>query len=100
MQLDEVFGDRQPQPQAPCLARRRRISLTESLEHMRKKFGRDALPIVADGDTYAAAGRHGAYLDAAARWSELDAVVEQVPENLLNASGVGGDRRQTGFYER
>jgi len=53
--------------------------------------GRDAWPIVAHFDANAATGQVRAEFDAAAFWSELDSVAEEVHQHLLEPDGIGAD---------
>src|SRR5207249_4516565 len=64
------------------------VPLTESLEHVRKERGIDALARVADDDFHLPVGAQHTDLHAAASRSELDRVRKQVPEDLLQAVGV------------
>ena len=97
VQLHEVLGNRQPEPQAPRPPRRRRIGLAEAVEHVRQEISRDALAGVLDqdSDTHSSAVAD----DTSTRppgTRELHRVVQQVPENLLDAAAIGVNARQRG----
>ena len=94
VQLDEVLGDRQAEAQPPRRSRRRRIGLTEAIEHVGQEFRCDALARVVHGNLHRSRLPRCLHLDAAARSGELDGVVQDVPEDLLHAPPVGLDARQ------
>ncbi len=50
MQLDQALDDRQPEPQAAEVARRRGVPLAEPLEQMRDEIRVDANPGVRNAD--------------------------------------------------
>src|SRR5215472_5714676 len=90
MQLDELAGERQPEPGALHLLLGR-PHLTELLEDGLLVLRRDAHASVADGYLHTAVGRRRANLDPTAFWRELDRVREQVQQHLFDLAFVGAD---------
>ena len=100
MQLGEVLGNRQAQAEAPRPSGRGRIGLSETVEDVRQELGRNSLAGVGDDNPHAlVVGGHG-HVDAAAGARELDRVVNQIPENLLDATAIRRDARQVGVTGR
>ncbi len=83
MELDDVLGDREPEPQAPLGPRRRAVGLTEAVEDERKEVGPYPAPGVGDGEIHPRVGPVQARADTAALSRELDRVLQDVPERLL-----------------
>src|ERR1043165_3404313 len=97
MKLDQMANDREAQTKTTETPRRRTVRLSKTIEHARQKLGRDSLARVAhrDGRVRVVAGN--ANVDLAAVWGELHCVRKQVPNDLLQAGRVGGDRTETGL---
>src|SRR5215475_1393298 len=91
MQLDELAGERQPEPGALHLLVRR-PHLPELLEDRLLILRRDADPSIAHGDLHAAVRRPPPYLDPPALRRGLDCVGEQVQQYLLDLALVGTNR--------
>jgi hypothetical protein len=93
VRLRQVADDRQPQSKAAMFPGMGTVRLPESLECMREEFASHSHARVAhvDRDAGAFIDRTHLDLDAAARWSELHRVRQQVPENLPEPIGVAGD---------
>src|SRR5207245_8916819 len=86
VQLDQVVDDREPETQATMRSRAPSVGLLEGLEDVRQELRLDPLALVADGDEGLAVGAPEPQEDAAAPRGELDAVREQVPHALLEAT--------------
>ena len=87
-----------PRPHVPRVVRR--IGLSETVEDVGQELGRDSLAGVGDDNPHAlVVGGHG-HVDAAAGARELDRVVNQIPENLLDATAIRRDARQVGVTGR
>ena len=96
MQLDEVMGDRQTDAEAAVFARELGVGLAEHLEDVAQEGFRDARAVVADGDLGGRLVAAQADLDRPALGCELDGVGQQVPDDLLQAIGVGDGRSGVG----
>src|SRR5206468_1366475 len=92
VQLDQMLDDREAEPAAAVRARTRRIGLAEAVEHVREELGRYARTVVANRDLHGVLRRFDAESDVTAFGRELDRVVENIPGDLLQSSGVAGER--------
>src|SRR5207302_11457129 len=88
VQLDELPGERQPEPRAFVLAGGADADLTELLEDRPLVFRCDADAGVADGDFDGTVGRRRSEPDPPAGGGELDRVGEEVEDDLLDLSLV------------
>src|SRR6185369_13525182 len=89
--------DREAKSETAKTARRRTISLQEAIEDARQKFLLDALARVLHRHARVRAVLLNSHTDLAGVRSELHGVGQQVPDDLLQARGVGGNRTQTWF---
>src|SRR5512138_1421397 len=89
MQFYQSLGDGETQSQPAELSRDGALGLFERPEDPADGFGRDAFTAVGDLDNRTTIGGVTSDAHAAAAWCELDRVLEQVPEHLLKAVGVG-----------
>src|SRR3989441_7271405 len=96
VQLDQALGQRQPEAGPFLLARVVARSLPELLEDDRLVFLWDADPRVRDGDHDALSVRLCIHGDRAVLLGELHRVGEQVDEDLLHRTLVGGHRTDRG----
>ena len=64
------------------------VRLPESIEHVRKEVGIDALPAVMHFDSYVRLLLRQTNTDSPARRSELDRVPQQIPEHLLQPAAI------------
>ena len=86
-----------PRPRPPWLRVDAAVGLAEPVEDVGQEIRADAHAVVAHPDLgVAVAGALQADLDAAAGRGELDGVREQVPDHLLQAVGIAGDRPASG----
>src|SRR5215471_18588384 len=90
MQLDELSGERQPEP-GPLDLLVRRAHLPELLEDRLLILWCDAHAGVGDGDLGYAVVHRGAHVDPAVLGRELEGVGEQVQEDLLHLPFVTPD---------
>src|SRR5262245_18537667 len=88
MHFDELLGDRQTETEPAVLACDARITLAETLEHIWKKFRRDADAGVADDQLEVRIGVLQANLHPRTAIGELHSVGHQIPENLLQPLGI------------
>ena len=86
--FDQALGDREPQPEAAELARHARILLLEGVEYPGDGLGLDADAAVVDLDDDMRLLAIAAYADASSLGCELDGVVDEVPQDLLQARDV------------
>ncbi len=97
-QFGEALADREPQPGAAVLARRRRIGLRERLEQPAHAFGRQPDAGVAHGERQLGlpvrGGRRGHREHDLAALGELHRIGEQVEDDLAQPGHVADDRRQ------
>ena len=100
VQLDDVADDRQAQAEAAGLARRAGVGLAEPLEHERQELRLNADAGVADDDLDVRVDALEPHLHAAALRRELDGVRQQVPDHLLQAIGIAGDRADARIEQR
>src|SRR5262245_46377334 len=91
MQLHQVFDKRQTEAEAAVPSGARCVGLPEAVKDKRQEIRADAFARVAHGDAYVRVYSFQARFDAAYLRGELDGVGEQVPDHLLQASGVAGD---------
>src|SRR6266481_4663859 len=89
VQLDDVSHDGEPEPEAAVSAADRCLALSEAVEDERKELVANALARVADRDPRHRVAALEPDVDAAARRRELDGVGEEVPDHLLQATGIG-----------
>ena len=92
MELDEMAHDPQPESQPPELPPRPAVSLAEAFEQMRSDFRLESNSRIADGQAYLLIVARKRDTNLAARRRELDRVRQQVPNHLLEAVGIDGDR--------
>src|SRR5689334_5604924 len=92
MEFDEVTGDPEAQSEARVLACRAAVSLPKPLEYMRKEIGFDSDPRVADGDFDVRVDPLESYLYSSLFGCEFHRIGDQIPDDLLQAVGVAGDR--------
>ena len=83
-----------PRPLPPNRRVVEAIGLAELVEDVGQGVGRDADAGVGDGELDPGVGGAGGDGDAAAL-GELDGVAGQIEQDLVEALGVGGDRRHT-----
>jgi len=92
VKLRELLGNRQSEPESAVLARKARVGLSKSLEHIRQELRRDAAAGVAHRELHVGVHPREAQLNLAAARGELDRVGEEVPENLLQSIRISRDR--------
>lgn len=97
MQLDKVLRDRQTQSESKRSAGRRRILLAKPIEHVRQKRRSNALPVILHGDSQSVSGCQQVKLDPARLLRELDSIVHEIPQHLLQPSGIADDFGPFGF---
>src|SRR5216683_6784097 len=90
MELDEVLGDREPEP--AVAAGRQLLLLGEAVEDVWQAVEADPLPGVDHLDPGTGAGGLEANLDSAAVGCELDRVREKDGEDLVKPLGIGDER--------
>ncbi len=92
MPVDDGFADGETQAEAGGVSSRRGVTLFEGVENTEEPVWVDAdagvLKLDANG---AGAGIAGADVDVGAFGAELDGVLHEVPEHLLEASGIATD---------
>ena len=88
VKLDQVAGDREPDPEPALRARRRAVGLAEAVEDVGEELGRHARARVADLDRELALAAGEGDRHAPVRRRELDRVRDEVPDDLLQAVGV------------
>src|SRR5580704_5747156 len=96
MQFDQLLDDSQSESKSTMPAGGRRIPLLKAVENVRQELGCDALASINYADLDFCAGVFEQYLDFPILGSELDGVVQKVPENLLQAIRIPGDRSGKG----
>jgi len=74
VRLDQLFGDRQSEPETAVRAAVRAVGLAESIEGITEKLGLDSCSGVADGDLDRVLTMRQAGFNAAAFLGELDCV--------------------------
>src|SRR5438045_9684664 len=72
VRLDDLFHDREPEPEASVRARGGRVGLPEWFEHVRKKLVRNALAAVAHDHLGGAVRRVQTHTDSSPFRCELD----------------------------
>ena len=97
MELDELLDDGEAQAEAAVHARRRGVLLPEALEHVREKIGPDADAGVRHADLDVGVDALEPDLHPPAAGRELDGVRQQVPDDLLQAVRIAGDRPGRGI---
>jgi len=90
VQLDDLAGDGQAQPQSPFSTRGLAPGLSKLLEHVGQEGGRDAGSGVLHRYLHLPVHRLDAHAHRAAFGGELDGVGEEVPQHLLQPAGVSG----------
>src|SRR5499426_464830 len=96
MQLDQVFDERQSKAESAVPSGARRVGLAEAFKDIGQEIRADAFARVAHGDANVRVHALQARFDAASLRGELDRVGEQVPDHLLQAGGVTGNRTNFG----
>src|ERR671928_1656779 len=86
-----MSDDCEPESEPAVLPRRRAVGLSEAVEDVRQKVGRNPLPRVANGDARLREQALDADLDDAARDRELHRVREHVPDDLLKPRRIARD---------
>jgi hypothetical protein len=74
--------------------------LVEAVENVRQKIGCDAFTGIRYADFHLCAGPFEQHLDLSVLGSELDSVVQEVPEDLLQAVRIAGNRPGKGIQQR
>ncbi len=88
VQLGQVSGQRQADPQSPVRARGRAVPLAESIERVRQKIRRDSDPVVGDLKDGGVGLPRQPHVDVPPVRRELHRVRNQVGDNLLQAIGI------------
>ncbi len=83
--------DRQTESEAAVLAGESRVTLAEPLENVRQEFRLDPGAGISHRDRHRLAIAFDAHLDVAVPGRELDGVGNEIPDNLLQPIGIGGD---------
>ena len=91
VEIDEVFDDREPQSKAAVGAHGGGIGLAKALEDMGDEFRQKSFAGISDLDFHHPVDAANGDENFAAGGREFDGVGEEVPKNLLNSSGVGGN---------
>src|SRR5215468_10798969 len=91
MQLDQIFNERQAKAESAVPSGARRVGLSEAVKDIGHEIRADSFARVAHGDANVRVHALQARFYAASLRGELDRVGEQVPDHLLQASGVAGD---------
>ena len=94
VELDDVADDREAQPEPAVRPRGHALGLTESVEHVGKELGGDALPRVGHADLRLALHARQPHHDATAGRRELHGVGEEIPDHLLQAVGIAHEGRR------
>src|SRR5215468_8540496 len=96
MQLDQVFDERQAEAEAAIPFGARCVGLSEAVKDIGQEIRADAFPRVAHCNANVWVYALKAHFDATSLRGELDRVGEQVPNHLLQAGGVTGNRTNFG----
>jgi hypothetical protein len=91
MSLNQVADDGEPKPKPTVGSGRGPVSLTKAVEDVRQKLRTNALARIGDDHFGARVGALYAHLYAPAFGREFHGVKKQIPDNLLQASGITGD---------
>src|SRR6185503_7719121 len=78
MQLHQVPHDREPEPESALSSRDRTLSLTNTVEHVWQKCGRDAFTRITDRQTRCRLNTSEIDVNATAALCELDGIGQQV----------------------
>src|SRR5215217_6878082 len=97
MKLNQVSHDREAESESAKTSCRGTIGLTKSIEYARQKLPLDALARVFHSHTRIRSMLLDAHTDLSAMWCELHRIRQQVPDDLVQARRVGGDRAESGF---
>src|SRR5690349_9269940 len=91
MELDELFDDRQAEPEAAVAARGRRIRLTEAIEDVRQECRIHAFTVVGDFHDELRTGTAERDGHEAILLREFHGIGQEVPEHLLQAIRIASD---------
>jgi len=92
VQFYQAADDGEADAEPAVLARAGAVGLTEVLEDVRQKVGTDPRAVIGDDDLGLLARALERDFDPTAFGRELDGVRQQVPDHLLQAVWVAGDR--------
>jgi hypothetical protein len=92
----QLLDDGQAQAQAVVPPRRAGVGLAEAVEDVGEEFGLDADAGVGDADLDVRVDPLEEHLHPAALGREFDGVGEEVPDDLLQAIGIGDDALRIG----
>src|ERR1044072_165694 len=89
-----MANDREAQTKSTKTPRCGTIRLAKTIEHARQKLRIDALARIAHGDRRVRVVLFDADLNFAAVRRELHSVGQEIPDDLLQPRGIGGDRAE------
>src|ERR1700759_1747104 len=97
MQLGEMLGERQSQPDPVIFAGEAAVDLAETFQRLGDLMGRHADTGIGDLDGNIAAAAVSANANGPIRWSELDRIGEEVDQDLPHAPAVDAYGGQPGL---
>ena len=100
MQLRDLLDDGQAEAEAAVRTTRGAVGLPEALEHVRQNVGRDADAVVAHADDDPVGVALDIDDDAPVGETELHGIGDEVPDDLLQAVGIGADDDRLRRIER
>src|ERR1700722_9180904 len=96
MQFNQLLDYSQSESKSTVPTSCRRIPLLKAVENVRQELGCDALASINYADLDFCAGMFEHHLDFPVLGSELDGIVQKVPENLLQSIRITVDRSGKG----
>lgn len=92
-----MLRDGQSNAEAPGASGGCGVGLAETIEYEWQEIRGNALPGILNHDPHMRIVTTDAYIDTSTPRSELDRIVEKIPENLLDAPAVRRNRRHQGI---
>src|ERR1044072_2310504 len=83
--------DREPESESAMRASSRSIGLSEALENVRQKVGRDAWSCVAHLNLHVSFVLTDAYANGSSNWGKLRSIRQKVPHDLLQPVDIACD---------
>jgi hypothetical protein len=100
VELGQVADERQADAESAVAASTAALALSQPVEHVREDLRGDALPRIADDDLGVRTDPLQVHLHAAVPRREFDGVVEEVPHDLLEPSGIAGHEHRGPLEQR
>src|SRR5262249_33770923 len=94
VRVHDLFDDGEAEPEAPVPSRGRSVGLPKGLEYALQELAGDPLSRIAYDNVDLGPIAARLELDLAPLWGEFHGVREEIPDDLLNAIGIGGNDSQ------